>query len=94
MGGSDQLNERQINAADLHGQQQFIRLFVANQRRVHAFIRTLVPNTADADDILQETSITGLAKFSTPSCATNASAGKSAWKSSSPGSARSRGTRH
>ena len=39
-----------------------IALFVANQRRIHAFIRSLIPNAADADDVLQETSITGLAK--------------------------------
>lgn len=43
--------------------EEFVRLFVANQRRIHGFIRTLVPNATDADDVLQETSITGLAKF-------------------------------
>lgn len=45
--------------------QEFVRLFVANQRRIHGFVRMLIPNAADADDVLQETSITGLAKFST-----------------------------
>jgi DNA-directed RNA polymerase specialized sigma24 family protein len=43
--------------------ERFVRLFVANQRRIHGFIRTLVFESADADDILQETSITGLSKF-------------------------------
>jgi RNA polymerase sigma-70 factor (ECF subfamily) len=61
--GNKQRLEWQEQATDPRGQQQFIRLFVANQRRIHAFIRTLIPNTADADDVLQETSITGLAKF-------------------------------
>ncbi len=63
MGGGEQNEARPPDATDQEGQQQFIRLFVANQRRVHAFIRTLIPNTADADDVLQETSITGLSKF-------------------------------
>lgn len=43
----------------------FVRLFVANQRRIHAFIRTMVPNGVDAEEVLQETSITGWSKFPT-----------------------------
>ncbi|MCI0335492.1 MAG: sigma-70 family RNA polymerase sigma factor [Planctomycetes bacterium] len=63
MGGGEQNEAGPPKVTDREGQQQFVRLFVANQRRVHAFIRTLIPNTADADDVLQETSITGLSKF-------------------------------
>ena len=33
----------------------FVRLFVEYQRRIHAFIATLLPNLADAEDVLQET---------------------------------------
>ena len=42
-----------------------MRLFVANQRRVHAFIRTQLPDQADAEEVLQETSIAGWRKFNT-----------------------------
>jgi RNA polymerase sigma-70 factor, ECF subfamily len=45
-------------------QQEYVQLFVSNQRRIHAFIRTLVPDPLDSDDVLQETSITGCQKFS------------------------------
>jgi RNA polymerase sigma-70 factor (ECF subfamily) len=44
--------------------EEFMRLFVENQRRVHAFIATLLPNLADAEDVLQETSVTAWRKFS------------------------------
>lgn len=51
-------------AVDLADQQLFVRLFVAHQRRIHGFIRTMIPHANDADDVLQETSIVGLSKFS------------------------------
>ena len=35
---------------------EFISLITANQRRIYAYILTLVPNLSDADDIMQETS--------------------------------------
>lgn len=44
-------------------EEQFVRLFVSNQRRVHAFIRTQLPNESDAEEVLQETSIVGWRKF-------------------------------
>ncbi|MCK4998306.1 MAG: sigma-70 family RNA polymerase sigma factor [Anaerohalosphaera sp.] len=34
---------------------KFMSLLVPNQRRIHAYILYLVPNSSDADDILQET---------------------------------------
>jgi RNA polymerase sigma-70 factor, ECF subfamily len=36
---------------------QFIRLMTANERLVYGYILSLVPNWADADEILQETNI-------------------------------------
>jgi RNA polymerase sigma-70 factor, ECF subfamily len=43
--------------------EEFVRLFVEHQRRIHAFIATLLPNQADAEDVLQETSVTAWRKF-------------------------------
>ncbi len=34
---------------------KFMALLVPNQRRIHAYILCLIPNSSDADDILQET---------------------------------------
>ena len=42
---------------------EFIRLLVENERRIYAYIRTLLGNSADADDVLQETSIILWDKF-------------------------------
>jgi RNA polymerase sigma-70 factor (ECF subfamily) len=36
----------------------FLRLFLSHQRRLYAYILTLVPRPADADDVFQQTSIT------------------------------------
>lgn len=43
---------------------EFIRLLMENERRIYAYILTLLGNRADADDVLQETSITLWDKFS------------------------------
>jgi len=37
------------------GSKAFLALLVPNQMRIQAFILTLVPNVADAEDIYQET---------------------------------------
>jgi RNA polymerase sigma-70 factor (ECF subfamily) len=42
---------------------QFLRLFLQNQRRLYAYVLTLLPNRADADDVLQETSLAMWDKF-------------------------------
>ncbi len=42
----------------------FVRLFVAIEPRIFAYIRTLVPNRADADEVLQETVLVLWRKFS------------------------------
>jgi RNA polymerase sigma-70 factor (ECF subfamily) len=41
---------------DIDREERFLQLFVANERRIYAFILTLVPFWSDADDLLQETS--------------------------------------
>lgn len=41
----------------------FLRMFLQNERRLYAYVLTLLPNRADADDVLQETSLTMWDKF-------------------------------
>jgi RNA polymerase sigma-70 factor (ECF subfamily) len=41
----------------------FLRLFLQNERRLYAYIFTLVHNQADSDDLLQETSLVLWDKF-------------------------------
>lgn len=41
----------------------FLRLFTAAERRVYAYVYTLLPNRADADDVLQEASVVMWEKF-------------------------------
>jgi len=41
----------------------FLSLFLQNQRRLYAYILTLLPHRADADDVLQETSLVMWDKF-------------------------------
>jgi RNA polymerase sigma-70 factor (ECF subfamily) len=41
----------------------FLRLFIQNERRLYAYILTLLPNRADADDVLQEASLVMWDKF-------------------------------
>lgn len=41
----------------------FLRLFLQNERRLYAYILTLLPHRADADDILQEASLVLWDKF-------------------------------
>jgi len=51
--------------------EQFVRLFVQNQKRIHGLILALVQRGADADDILQETSAVLWQKFSEFELGTN-----------------------
>jgi RNA polymerase sigma-70 factor (ECF subfamily) len=43
--------------------QLFLPLFLRNQRRLYAYILTMLPNRADADDALQEASLAMWDKF-------------------------------
>lgn len=56
----------QPDPSPLRGDQRlFLRLFSQHQRRLYAYIFTLIPNRADADDLLQEVSITLWERFDT-----------------------------
>lgn len=59
--GSDSLTTPPDLAPDKN--KQFLRQFLQNERRLRAYILTLLPNRADADDVLQETSLTMWDKF-------------------------------
>jgi|SRR5262245_32792153 len=41
----------------------FLRLFLQNERRLYAYVLTLLPNRADAEDVLQEASLVMWDKF-------------------------------
>src|SRR5262245_46734316 len=41
----------------------FLRLFLQNERRIYAYILTLLPNRSDADDVLQDASLVLWDKF-------------------------------
>jgi RNA polymerase sigma-70 factor (ECF subfamily) len=58
--GRDPLGPEEARPAKV---QQFLPLFVQNQRRLYAYILTLLPNRADADDVLQEVSLVMWDKF-------------------------------
>jgi RNA polymerase sigma-70 factor, ECF subfamily len=42
---------------DLRNVEEFVQLFARHQRGIQAYIWTLVPNRADSDDLMQETSV-------------------------------------
>ncbi len=44
---------------------EFLRLLMTNQRRIYAFILTMVPNHQDAEDLFQETVLLMWSKFDT-----------------------------
>jgi RNA polymerase sigma-70 factor (ECF subfamily) len=61
-------NSDQDEAADGGGSGEaksklFLRSFLQNERRLYAYILTLLPNRADADDLLQEVSLLMWDKF-------------------------------
>jgi RNA polymerase sigma-70 factor (ECF subfamily) len=58
--GSD---PREPFAAGPAGGNLFLRLFLKNQRRLYAYVLTLLPNRTDADDVLQEASLVMWDKF-------------------------------
>jgi RNA polymerase sigma-70 factor, ECF subfamily len=51
--------------------EDFVKLLLDNQRRVFTYILTLVPNVADAEDIMQEVSIVLWRKFPEYEAGTN-----------------------
>jgi len=50
---------------------ELVQLMMKYQRRIFAYIHTLVPSRSDAEDILQETSLTICQKFSDFKTGTN-----------------------
>jgi RNA polymerase sigma-70 factor (ECF subfamily) len=60
---SDRGAELSADAASATKSKAFLRLFLQNERRLYAYILTLLANRADADDVLQETSLVMWDKF-------------------------------
>lgn len=52
-----------LNRPDHHRSAMFMRLFIKYEPRVYAYIRSLVVNQADAEEVLQETAAIAWAKF-------------------------------
>jgi RNA polymerase sigma-70 factor (ECF subfamily) len=52
----------------------FIKLYLANERRIYGFVRALIPNWNDVDDIIQETASVMWSKFDQFEKGTNFSA--------------------
>ena len=57
----DSKNARDEPGTDRHA--QFLRLYTRHQHRILAYIYTLVPNRADAEDLLQDTAVLLWEKF-------------------------------
>jgi RNA polymerase sigma-70 factor (ECF subfamily) len=51
------MNELQPSVNHLRQPDEFVRLLVDHQFQLYSFILSLVPNCADADDVMQETSV-------------------------------------
>ncbi len=52
------------NKNDTSGDYQlFIKLYLANERRINGYVRALIPNWSDIDDVIQETVTVMWSKF-------------------------------
>jgi RNA polymerase sigma-70 factor (ECF subfamily) len=63
---SQMVCEREVFESDpsrLAASAGFLRLFVPGERRFYAYVLTLLPNRADAEDVLQEASMVMWSKF-------------------------------
>ncbi|MBN2513963.1 MAG: sigma-70 family RNA polymerase sigma factor [Sedimentisphaerales bacterium] len=49
-----------IHSEDYH---LFIKLYLANERRIYGYVRALIPNWSDVDDIIQESASVMWSKF-------------------------------
>jgi RNA polymerase sigma-70 factor (ECF subfamily) len=54
---------KDVNNRDSGDYELFIKLYLANERRLYGYVRTLIPNWSDVDDIIQETAAVLWAKF-------------------------------
>lgn len=61
------MNERYPNnhLPDMDRGREFLQLYQAHERRIFGFILTLVPQWSEAEDLLQETTMTMWSKFHT-----------------------------
>jgi len=61
------MSERQSTdrLGDMSRGREFLRLYQANERRIFGFILALVPQWSEAEDLLQETTMTLWSKFDT-----------------------------
>lgn len=57
-GGAMDLGEEQIDARE-----QFVALFVRHEAAIHSFVLTLLPDLVEAEDIVQQASLTMWRKF-------------------------------
>lgn len=60
---SHQPDAQPSHAGDLARHEDFVRRFAETNHRIHAFISTLLPHRADADDVFQKTSVILWRKF-------------------------------
>lgn len=65
---------REENNRNSGDYQLFIKLYLANERRLYGYVRALIPNWSDVDDIIQETASVLWAKFDRFELGTNFSA--------------------
>ncbi|NOY41386.1 MAG: sigma-70 family RNA polymerase sigma factor [Planctomycetes bacterium] len=61
--GTNLTGDQDAPQGDPHGPQEFVRLFLANQRRIFSYVVVLVPNFATAEDIVQESAAMMWEKF-------------------------------
>ncbi len=59
------------NSEKSNARNQYIRLFLQNQKKIYYYILMLVPNLADADDVMQETAEVMWARFDQFTIGTN-----------------------
>jgi RNA polymerase sigma-70 factor (ECF subfamily) len=59
------MNDNKQKCDSVIQEKTFITLFAANSSRINSFIFCMVPNESDAEDILQETTITMWEKYDT-----------------------------
>lgn len=51
------MSDKQVHKTEEENHIWFVQLFSQHQRDIKAYIRALVPSAADADDVMQETSV-------------------------------------
>ena len=64
--GPDSRNIQKMDAPDQSSdqrQQSFLRLFMACEPAIRAFVRSLVPTVADSNDVMQEVAVVLWQKF-------------------------------